>query len=263
MKLSRLPKPAKNLILQYSGFYGCLLLNHYETAKQIRNSNPLYMEVEIKYENASEPYLKCVIHFNGEWKFGIVKSDTSDLDDIKWMIVSNYDSLSTLLHQPISVMFSERNETVILSCWYSFEPLKQSFSMGTYAFIPKRVEKCSEVLNTFLSTYIQIDSMKLAKKTDSPLLTINNMAIGCMYYKEFVIVREIDEETYLCIYFNHDSQLIELMGTLLLHHKQKFHISSDFTTNLWPVGFGKQREFANALQSLKETKFSYKKILTE
>ena len=255
MHFTRLPAFARHLILRYSGFYGCLLLNHYKTAKQIRQENPLYMELEIKYENSDDIYLKCVIRFDGEWRFGIVKSN-NESQQIKWLKVSNYHSLSTMLHQPILAMFNELKEPVMLCCWYSFEPLDRTFSLGKYVFIPKRFDKCQAVLNTLLSSYIQIDVMKIANKNDLPMLTINNLAIAVVYFNEFVLVRQINDKQFLCLYFNHESQLIELMSTLLLHHSQKFHISSDFTTNLWLVGYGKYREFTSALQSLKESKFT-------
>eukprot|EP00834_Sanchytrium_tribonematis_P007057 NODE_587_length_5660_cov_0.522748.p2 type:complete len:256 gc:universal NODE_587_length_5660_cov_0.522748:419-1186(+) len=254
MQWNRLPANAQDNILSYSGFYGCLLLNNYKCAKKIRTRKPLYMELEIKYENSNDSYLKCVIHFDGEWKFGIVKSDGT-VEQITWMFVSNYHSLSNLLHQPVAAMFNEKQEPIMVSCWYSFEPLQQTFSMGKYAFVPKKLDKCAMILNTLLSTYIQIDEMKLTKKLELPLLTISNMAIAVMHFREFVLVRQADDNQYLCVYFSHDSQLIDLVSTLLLHHKQKFHISSDFTSNLWLVGYGKQREFTNGLQSLKETRF--------
>ncbi len=252
---SRLPSTVQRSILDYSGFYGSLLLNKYTVAKDIRRSKPLFMELEIKYENSNELYLKCVIHFDGQWRFGIVKSKGQE-EQIKWMFISNYQSLSNLLHQPFAAMFNEKNEAVMMTCWYSSKALDRTFSMGTYSFAPKRKEKCESVINTLLSSYIQIDEMKVVVKSDLPLLTINNMALAIMYFKEFVLVRKSNEDTFLCIYFNHDLQLLELMNSLFLRHRQKFHISSDFETNLWLVGYGKQAELASALTSLKETRFS-------
>ena len=229
-------------------------MNDLDMSYMARSKYPLYLELEVKFERVDEVQMKCVVYFDGRWKFGIVKRQ-DDVRQITWMYVSNYDAIVSLLHQPIVAMFNERRDCVMVKAWFSTEPLGHTFSLGQYAFSAIRMEKCATVIHTLLTSFIQVDEIKLVKTPNAPLLTMNNMAIGVMYFDEYVLARQHDNGL-LCVYFNHENQLVDMVSVLLLHKRQRFHISSDFETNLWLIGFGKAKAFASGLLALKETRLA-------